>query len=179
MKTMIIFQILEPELRNSFVKKHYLSPSMWEDGKRKFFLLSNWRIWGIYGSGYQRKREVANCFKRCPPSENAYQSQENRLDPLGKVCRKDWHKRFIVPLGLCPEGWRAVFCYGHFKDPFCGSLEILVRWSTWGNPRSPVFWPLQKHPRFGFHAPDMKEYTFQIFCLSVHEGCLIAIFGTT
>lgn len=71
------------------MKRHSLNPSVWEGGERNVFLPSNGRILGIYGSGYQRKRELANRFKRCPPSKNAYQSQENRFDHPGKICRKD------------------------------------------------------------------------------------------
>lgn len=71
------------------MKRCCLNPGLWEDGGRIFILLSNGKIQGIYGSVQQIKKELANHLKRCPLSQNAYQSPETRFDPPGKVCRKD------------------------------------------------------------------------------------------
>lgn len=104
---------------------------MWGEEERNVFLFSDWRIQGIYGYGYQRQGELANGFKRCPPSKNAYQSQEKRLDPpgQGRTNIKDLLVHWEYALRAVELFFWGVGGYGHFKDPLWFLGKILVRWS--------------------------------------------------
>lgn len=100
------------------MKRNCLNPGMWEDGGRIFFfLLSNWRIQCIYGSGCQIKKELANVLKDVLQVKMLIKAQRTDLI-LSKVCRKDWHKRFIDPFRSMPLGLSCYFLLWQFLGSF-------------------------------------------------------------
>lgn len=90
---------------------------------------------------------------------------------VGKIDTKD----LLAHLGVCPQDYRAMSCYGHSKDPFFGSREDSGQVVQLRESQKSCVLTAAETSRFFFASMPMR-CAFQIFCPHLCTiGCPISI----